>query len=178
MRFVEVRAQVAAVATDHHPRDRVEQSPLRHADAIAAQQVCAARPVFPGPPRSVIEYSGELLVHLVVIGRGHLVQDDDIRAQPLQPPVFLRLQDLAGQRHINVADDAHQQDGQVAGDAMRPQTRLAELVGRNRRRTRAERAVGEQQPRRETLEEERVVARHPQVAQAALCVGEGECERA
>ena len=55
MRSVEVRAQVAAVATDHHPRDRVEQSPLRHADAIAAQQVCAARSVFPGPPRSVVE---------------------------------------------------------------------------------------------------------------------------
>ena len=61
-----------------------------------------------------------------------LVQDDDIGAQPLQAPVLLRLQHLAHERHVVVADDAHEQDRQIAGNAVRPEAGLAELVRRER----------------------------------------------
>ena len=50
-----------------------------------------------------------------------LVEDDDVGAQPLQAPVLLRLQDLPHQRRIVVADDADEQDREIAGDGVRPQ---------------------------------------------------------
>ena len=40
----------------------------------------------------------------------------------------LRLQHLADEGHVVLLDDAHEEDRQVARDAMRPQTGLPELV--------------------------------------------------
>ena len=48
--------------------------------------------------------------------------------QALQAPVLLRLQHLPHQRHVVVADHADEQDRQIAGDGVRPQAGLAELV--------------------------------------------------
>ena len=99
-----------------------------------------------------------------------LVDDDDVGAEAFQPPVLLRLKDLADQRHVVVADDAHEQDRQIAGDAVRPQAGLAELVRRDRVGAGAKRTVGEQHPRREAFEEQRLVVRDAEMAQAALRV--------
>ena len=118
-------------------------------------------------------------MNLVQIARGILVQDDDIGTQPLQAPVLLRLKDLTHERHIVVADHAHEQHRQIAGDAVRPQTGLSELVRRNRVRARPQRAVGEQHSRRQAFEQQRLVRRNPQMTQTALRVREGkrECAR-
>ncbi len=68
--------------------------------------------------------------------------------------------------------------GQIAGNAVRPQAGLPELVRRDRVRTGPQRAIGEEHPRREALEQQRLVVRNAQMAQAALRVREGERERA
>jgi hypothetical protein len=75
-------------------------------------------------------------VNLVQVAGGILVQDHDIGFQPLAASI-LRLKDPADEQDVLVARYAHQQDRQVAGDAARPQTRLAELVRRDRVRSRS-----------------------------------------
>ena len=83
-----------------------------------------------------------------------LVEDHDVGAESLEPPVLLRLQHLPHQRHVVVPGDAHEQDGQVAGDAVRPQTRTgrARSTRSSSAPARSEPSVHEH-PRRETLEE-------------------------
>ncbi len=76
----------------------------------------------------------ELRLHLVEVADRMLVEDDDVGAEALEAPVFLRLQHLPHQRHVLVAEHAHEQDRQVAGDRVRPEARLAQLVRRNRLR--------------------------------------------
>ena len=73
--------------------------------------------------------------------------------QALEAPVLLRLQHLPHQRHVVVADDAHEQDRQIAGDAVRPQAGLPELVRRDGRGAGAQRAVGAEHARRQPLEQ-------------------------
>ena len=108
-----------------------------------------------------------------------LVEDDDVGAQPLQPPVLLRLQHLAHERHVVVADDADEQDRQVAGDRVRPQPGLAELVRRRscRRAARSEPSVPSTRDARRS-NSTRVVGRDAQMAQAALRVRERQREGA
>jgi hypothetical protein len=73
-----------------------------------------------------------------------LVEDDEVGREALQTPVLLRAQHLAHQRQIVVLHHADDQDRQVARDAVRPQAGLAECVGRQDRRRRAQRGVGPQ----------------------------------
>ena len=95
-------------------RDRFEQYAFGVAHSIGAQQICAAGPMLPGAPGAVLEDRGELCLHLVQIADRVFVEDYHVGAEPLQPPVFLRLKDLPYQQHIFVSDHADQQDGQVA----------------------------------------------------------------
>src|SRR2546430_2614960 len=83
----------------------------------------------------------------------------DVGAQALQAPVLLRLQNLAHERNILVADDPHDHDRQITGDAVWPQARLTELVRRNRVRARTQRAIGKEHSGGEALEQQRVVGR-------------------
>ncbi len=179
MRCVEVSAKVAPVAAENGAGDGLDQQAIRLADQIRAQQVRAARSVLPHPPRPVVEQRGELRMDVVEITRRVLVDNDDVGAHPFQAPVLLCLQHLAHERHVRVCGDTHEENRQIAGDPVRPQTGLAELVRRDDVRARAQRAVGEKRSRRETLELQRLVARDAQVAQTALRMskGEGECPR-
>ena len=98
--------------------------------------------------------------------------------EALQPPVLLRAQHLAHQRQVVLLDHAHDQDRQVAGDAVRPEARLAERVARQELGRRAQRGVGPQHVRGELLVELRLVGRDAEVAQAHLGLGRGEREGA
>src|SRR5712691_734372 len=134
MRFVELGAEIASISTEDSPRDGLDQRTVRFADQISAQEVRTPGSVLPHPPGSDIEEGRELCVYLVEIAGWILVQDDDIGAQPFQAPVLLRLKDLTDEPHVVVADDTHEQNGQVAGNTVRPQTGLTELVRQNRLR--------------------------------------------
>ena len=117
-------------------------------------------------------------VHLVEVAHGVLVQDHDVRGEPLEPPVLLRLQDLAHQRHVVLLDDPHQDDGKVTRDAMGPQALLAKGAAGQKLRTRAQRCVGVQNSRGQAFEEQRLLAGDAQVAEAALGMREGKGEGA
>src|SRR3954464_1961472 len=100
---IELRAEIPAVSTEHRACDRREQGAVGLADQIRPQQECAARTMLPRAPRSVVENRRQLTVDLVEIARGILVEDDDIGAEPFEPPVLLCLQDLTDERQVAVA---------------------------------------------------------------------------
>ncbi len=176
MRDVEVRAQIAAVAAEHGASDGFNQRAIRPGDQVCAEQIRTAGSMLPRSPRTVVEQGSQLRVNLVEIAGGILVDDDDVGAEALQPPVFLRLQHLMRQRHIVGAEHVYEQQGKIPGDAVRPEAGLPHRVGRNRGRRCAKRAVGAEHPRCETLEQEGVVCRHAEMMQSALRVREGERE--
>ena len=128
MRSSELSPKVAPVAAENRACDRFEQDSLGVAHPIRPQQICAAWAMLPRAPRTIIERRGELRVDFVQVADRVLVENHDIGAQAFEPPVLLRLQDLIHQRHVVIAVDADEQDGQIAGDAVRPETGLAELV--------------------------------------------------
>ncbi len=119
-REVELVRQASAVAAQDRARHAGEEEALGLRHAVAAKQVGAALPVLPRPPRPVVEQGRQLGVHLVEVADRVLVHDDHVGAQPLEAPVLLRLQDLPHQPEVGVGDDAHEQDREVAGDAVRP----------------------------------------------------------
>ena len=53
-----------------------------------------------------------------------LVDDDEVDAEPLHAPVFMRAQQLANLGDVLDLVDAQQDDRQVAGNAERPKARL------------------------------------------------------
>ena len=115
-------------------------------------------------------------MHLDPVDRRMLVEDDDVGTEALQPPVLVCAQHLANQGQIVVLDHAHDQDRQVAGDAVRPQAGLPERVSREERGCRAERGVGPQDVRRETFVELRFIRRDSEVTQPHLGLGARERE--
>ena len=76
------------------------------------------------------------------------------------------------------APRVHEQDRQIARDAEPPETGLTELVSSGRVALRPQRSVGKEHPRRQPLEQQRVVARDREVVQGALDVHEREREGA
>ncbi len=117
-------------------------------------------------------------MHLSHVARGILVEDGDVGAKALQPPVLLRTQHLAHQGQIAILNHAHDQDRQVAGDAVRPEARLPERVSREERGGGAQRGVGPQHIRGEPIVELRFIGRDPEVTQPHLGLGGGEREGA
>ncbi len=105
-----------------------------------------------------------------------LVEDHDVGTQPLEPPVLLSLQDLADQRQVVLLHHPNEQDGEIPGDAVRPEAFLAELTPGQDLRARTQRAIGVQHARRQPLVEQSVLARDAEVPKRALRVGESEGE--
>ena len=91
-------------------------------------------------------------MHFVEIADWVLVEDDDVCAQALEAPVLLRLQHLAHEVEI-VAHDADEEDGQVAGDAVRPEAPLSERIAGEDLRGCPQRAVAVEDAGREALEQ-------------------------
>ena len=67
-------------------------------------------------------------MHLRAVAARVLVPDDQVRRQPLAPPVGVRLHGLADQLNLAQVGDADQHDGQVAADAVGPQVVLLARV--------------------------------------------------
>mgnify|MGYP003694248885 CR=1 FL=1 len=130
-------------------------------------EIRAAGTMLPRAPRSVVEERRELRVHLVEVADRMLVEDDDVRGQPFQAPVLLRLQHLAHAARASSSPTTRtRQDRQIAGNRVRPESGLTELVGgepagiaraaRHRRTARATRAARRAAPRRSRCRDDAV----------------------
>ena len=65
------------------------------------------------------------------IGGCPLVQDHEINGQLLHPPIFMRSQQLADDGNVLDVVDPHQNDGDVAGNALSPERRWAAAASPN-----------------------------------------------
>ena len=149
---------------------------LRLGHPVAPEEVHPTRTVLPGPPGTVVEQGGQRAVGLVEVARGVLVQDHHVGLQPLQSPVLLRLQDLARQRQAVPRDHPGEEDGEVTGDAVRPEPRLSERGAGQELRGRAQRRIAPQHAGRQPLEEQGLLGRDPEVPERAPRVRRGERE--
>ena len=82
-----------------------------------------------------------------------LVEDHEIDVEQLQPPVLVGAQQLADDVEVLDLVDPDHDDGQVAGDAVRPQAGRAALVLGQHRRRRPQRRIRVEDPVRQALEE-------------------------
>ena len=177
-RPVELAFEVAVLAAQHGARRRLQQHALGGRQALAAQQEDAARLVLVVGPGAALDQRAELLVHLVEVARGVLVEHRHVRAQALEAPVVLRLQHLPHERQVVLLDHAHDEQRQVARDAVSPEPGLAEQVARAQLARRAQRRVHVEHARGEPFEQLRVLARDAEVAQRHLRVRVPEREGA
>ena len=177
-RRVELLGQLAAIARQDGARYRFEQHAVVDRQRVGAQQVDAAGPSAPAAPRLAVDQGHQRVVHLVEIVGGELVDDHQIGAERLQAPVFLRLQDLADECHVVLAEHPHEHDGQVARDAVGPQSGLALPVAREHFRIDAHRIVRVQHARGEPVVLPRQFGGHAEVLQQHLAVREGRGGRA
>ncbi len=104
------------------------------------------------------------------------MSDDEVEGEALEPQVLVRLEQLAHERDGVAVHDVHEQDGQIAGDAVLPQIRLAEAVA-DQRVAQAQARVAVEQAAGQALELQRVVEGQPEVAQLDLTVRAGQRHR-
>src|SRR5437667_7510004 len=98
VRSIELGAQIAALAAENRACHRFEEDTLGMPHPISAEHVRAPGPMLPRAPWTIVEYRGELRLHFVEIADRVLVEDNDVCAQPVQPPVLLCLQNLPEHR--------------------------------------------------------------------------------
>ena len=146
IRSIDLVGQSAAVSAQYRTGDAGKKCTLALSHPVAAQQIHSTRAVFPRAPWAVVEQGRDVRVGLVEIADRMLIQDDNVRAQTLQPPVSLRFQDLADEAKGILFGDSNQDDRQVARDAVRPQGFLAERVVGQYLRACTERPVHVQHP--------------------------------
>ncbi len=163
-----MRAEIAGVVAHDGAGAGEHDRAAVGADLIAAQQERAAGPMLPRAPGPGVEQARELHVHLVEIADGDLVEDHDIRRESLQPPVLLRLQDLAHEVRALARQQAHDDDRKIARDAVGPEAGLTEAVRREQAGIRAERSIEAEHARGQAIEQHRVgvrdVERHERVS--------------
>ena len=127
----ELLGEAAAAAEKHRSCRGLEQGTHLDRNQVRAQDEhgspCAfslrARPRLARPHQCL---QGGL--EILSVGRGPFVQDHEIDGQLLHPPVFVGAEQLPDDLQILDLIDPHQDDRQVAGDAVRPERRLSPLA--------------------------------------------------
>ena len=106
------------------------------------------------------------------------VENDQIGDELLGLPVFARPQQFADELEVLDVLDAHENERIVAGNAVRPQHRLARRILGEMARRRPQRGVGVQEMADQRLEEARFLSADHEMTQLDLRLGPGESHRA
>ena len=117
---VELIGEWPALPDQDNPRDRCEQRAGFRRNQVGSQHEDTALPLrlTDRRPRLACPHQGlERDLQILDVRRRALVQNHEIDRQLLHPPVFVRLQQLAGDVEILDVGDAQQHDRQVAGNA-------------------------------------------------------------
>ena len=108
------------------------------------------------------------------IRRFALVQNDKVNGELLHPPIFVSLQDLAGDIETLDLGDSQQHDRKIAGYALRPQTGLRTGALPNYVRGRAQIGSGEDDVACETLKKSGLAGVDPKMMELHLRLGPGQ----
>ena len=146
-RPAQLRGQRTITPAEDETGGRLEQCRVVRGHAGRVAEEHAARPVDQfcrGPVlHQVLQPAAQFVARAIV------VQKDQVRHQPAAAPVRVRLQDLPRHFQVAVRSDSHQRDWHVAGDGVRPESRLAETIpgdGLARPQGRARKEDGRRQP--------------------------------
>ena len=146
LRSSNLLGQSAAPAEQDASRNGLKQAPApaKRSDPPARGKCCRAR--CPCPERAAIGCRAPILpseiCRLLGVRRGLFIDDDQVGGKLFHAPVFVRAQQLADDFEIFRLIDAHQHDGQIAGNSMGPQGGALQCTAAEDIGGRAQRSVG------------------------------------
>ena len=181
MRARHLLGQRAVPARQHGARCGFEHVALRRRHAVRPHDEHAAprsRPV--RRRRRLAAADGRLQESLEVLhvrGRA-LVEDDQVDGKLLDPPVLVRAQELAHDPEVLRLVDLHEDDRQVAGDAVGPERGRATGVTAEHGRRRPQRPLGVEHAPGQALEQVRLVGADAEVMELHLGLGPRQRGRA
>ena len=136
----------------------------------SVESLVAAQDVHPAVARMDPQDEGRLarpheglerIVKTLAVGGAVLVEDHQVDVEELQPPVLVRAEQLPNDVEVLDFVDPHQDDGQVARDAVGPQAGRSPLVAGQQARRRPQRRVRVENPVGQALEEVGLVGSIP-----------------
>ena len=110
----ELEPEIAKIPAQHDSCNGRKEMLVNLGHAVGSDEEHAARFVEPAAPAWLTQQTGELCVNLVKIIRRVIVHDDDVGAEILDAPVFLRVQQLPHERDGARIADANNHDRQIA----------------------------------------------------------------
>ncbi len=165
-------------------KDRTRASVKQPADVlrnqIGTQDEHRAAGIIAGKSRHRLIHAHQrvdLDLQILDVGCGAFVEDHQIDSKLLQPPVFMRPQQLTYEFQLFWLCDADQDDGQIAGDSLRPQRRGPPHATFQVIRSGSQGRVGIKEVVGEALKQVRLVRIDSQMVKLHLCLcpGKGTC---
>ena len=121
---VDLLGQRSAAIDDDRAGDRLEEHAILVRDLLRMPNENAARPIDDVRFDAGGDQPDDLLLQPLPIAVVILVPDHEIDGEALEPPVGVRLHELAHQLDIGGIGDLQQHDRQIAGDGVAPQARI------------------------------------------------------
>ena len=175
---IELELDRAAVAFERSARNGAQQIEDVGMHLVDAAQEDTARFVEELERVACAHEQAQPVVEFVGVAAGPRVEHDEFGDESFVAPVLMGEERLPHERRVLEFLDAHEQDGQVAGDSDRPQAReLQAVLGGGLDLERGVR-VGQQQARAEALEGDGLLRRDAKVAQFELGGGPREVDGA
>ena len=175
---VELIGERPALSDQNDPRHRREQGAGFRRNQVGPQHEDAALPSLLADRRrrrlARADQGLERDLQILDVGRRTLVQDHEIHRELLHPPVFVRLQQLAGDVEVFHVGDAQQHDRQVAGNAHGPEPGLSAGAAQDGVGGRPQRRAGIQQMAGETLEQAGFARIDAEMMELHLRLGPGQ----
>ena len=170
--------QRSARIGDDHARHRFEQQAVFVRNLLGLTHEYSAGTIDEMRFDAGRDQAENLLLQLLPIHIVVLVPDHQIDREPLEPPVRVRLHQLADQIDARCLRDLQQHDRQIARDRVTPQPRLAAPVAHQHARRAAQRCVRVQHRAREPAVKLRVGLGGIELPQHHLAVGPRQVEYA
>ena len=172
--------EAAPAAQQDGPGGRLEERAVLGGELVAAQDVdpAVARMALVDQGGLARPHEGlERVLEVLGVGGAVLVEDHEVDVEELQPPVLVGAEQLPDDVEVLGLVDPHQDDGQVARDAVGPQAGRPALVAGQQARRRPQRRVRVEDPVGQALEEVGLVGLDPQVVELDLGLRPGQGRR-
>ena len=172
-----VGERASAVGEDR-TRDRLQQGAVLDADLVGGAHENSAGAVDDVGFDARGDESHDLVVQHLAIAAALLVPDHEVDFEPLEAPVSVRLDELTHELDVVGTADLQKHDGQITGDRIAPQARLASSISGDHARFGPQRCAGVENRAGQASVELRISFGDIELAQHDLAVGPRHLERA
>ncbi|MCY1500931.1 hypothetical protein D9M68_349890 [compost metagenome] len=164
----------AVAGMEHGARGRQQGRPgLRFHQVAAHREDMLARAVRKAAKPQVLAHGIQRMLHILRIGRGPLVDDDEVGGDAAGAHIFLGAQRFTCDAEIAVVVDAEAEDRVIARDRQRPELRLGVEACLHRRRVGTQMHVRIDEVAAEHLEARGLLRCHADMAHLHLAAGPG-----